>query len=102
MAGIQRGSYIVAIKRTSGGTQEYDICIIVGGSGILSDPWVARSLVDGTKYSVSAMMITRESYYENYNITDAELIYTMLTGNNPPKYAHIQHIDSIFDESYGP
>ena len=99
MAGIQRGSYIVAIKRANGGTQAYDICIIVGGIGISSDPWVARSLIDGTKFSVSAMMIARESYYENYSIVDAERIYTAITGNKPPKYAHAHRIDNILDES---
>ena len=72
---------MVCIK-TLGGTSTYDIVRVVGGNGISSKPWQVLSLMTGETYVVTAIMITKESYYAD-SLAEAKVIYTIHTGKEP-------------------
>lgn len=79
---IYTGSCLVVCIKTLGGNPIYDIVRVVGGSGISSRPWQVLSLMTGGTYLVTAIMIVKESYY-NDSLADAEIIYSIHTGMPP-------------------
>lgn len=83
MNGLYKGAYVVTIVPSIGGSKRYDVGFITSGRGISSELWVICSLQTWTKYSVTAMQIARDSYYNNIYVADAELIYKLLTGKEP-------------------
>jgi len=72
MNGLYKGSYVVTIRNSIGGNIIYDIGYIVSGRGIMSEPWVVCSLQTWDKYQVTAIQISKESYYSNNTQLQAE------------------------------
>lgn len=83
MIGLYKGAYIVTARTSIGGSIIYDIGLITSGNGIMSQPWMVKSLISLKKYTVRAMEIISTSYYYNSYLNDAELIYKSLTGIDP-------------------
>lgn len=83
MIGLYKGAYVVTTKSSIGDRIIYDIGFIISGQGIMSQPWIVKSLITTKKYTAKAIEIARSSYYYNSNLNDAEMIYKSLSGMDP-------------------
>jgi hypothetical protein len=73
----------VTQTKTLGGTPEYDLVMVIGGRGTLSEPWKVKSTSTCRIYTVSAMEILSASYHLNYSLDDAKVIYTLVAKKEP-------------------
>jgi hypothetical protein len=80
---ISCGAYLITKTTTLGGTHDYDLVMVVGGRGTVSEPWKVKSLLTYKSYTVSAMDIVKESYIDNYSREDAEIIYRSYANKVP-------------------
>jgi len=80
---IYSGTYLVTCIKSLGGNVTFDLVRVVGGSGISSKPWQVLSLITGSNYVVTAMMIVKESYGLNDTIEDAIKVFNITTGRLP-------------------
>jgi hypothetical protein len=75
----------VIFHKTSGGKTEVDLCKIVNGKGISSNPWIVKSQLTYDEYPISAMNIATDCYIRTYSgyKRDAEVIYKRIAGKDP-------------------
>lgn len=96
MVGIYCGSHLVVYVKTLGGGREYDIVVVTGGHGTVTEPWKVKSTVTSKTFTVSAMEIVKDSYRYNYSGAEAEAIYTSMASRPAPEL-HRPIITPAFD-----
>lgn len=82
MASLCKGAYLVTYRHSNGGGLIVDMSMIIAGRGIISDPWIVKSLINHEIYQVNHKDIDGESYHHNYSFDDAKIIYKFITNRN--------------------